>query len=78
MDNDILGYYVYRNCLVYMFMCRGQKRAGILRTYHTVINDSDILYVNEAVDSPEESPIEATDADFNHFRVSSKGHLTNV
>ena len=78
MNDDILGYYVYRNCLVYMFMLRGQKRAGILRTYNTVINDSDILYVNEAVDRPEDAPIEATQADFDHFRVSSRGHLTKI
>lgn len=75
MNNDILGYYVYRNCLVYMFMHRGQKMAGILRTYNTVINDSDILYVNDYVDGKENAPRKATQDDFDYYRVSSKYHL---
>jgi len=76
--SDILGYYVYRNCLVYMFMLRGQKRAGILRTYNHVINDSDIFYLDERYESIYGKPIEATQADFDYYRVSSKGHLTHV
>lgn len=78
MNDDILGYYVYRNCLVYAFMLRGQKRAGILRTYNHVLNDSDILYLDERYESIYGKPIEATQADFDHYRVSSKYHLTEV
>jgi hypothetical protein len=70
-ENEIIEYAVYRDSLVYLFKLRGELRAGVLQTFNTPsIQNGDVLYINL-----KEKFMKATEEDFNHYRVSSKGHL---
>ncbi len=75
-ENEVFGYGVYRESLVYLFRLHGVLRAGILATRNLGLRDYDTLFVFPDINTSFYPDIKvATQADFDFFRVCSKYHL---